>query len=450
MMNSVRFFLKNFIKYIFYIAVFAQIVSGTVYLVCNFTEYIIYPETEEMVQLARGLLFDEYTGILYPLFIRLCLGIQGSFGIGYYLVTHFVQLVLFVLSTTYLVSSVFKGKKTWIAMLYIVCFPMCMQTILMVSPLAFKAIFSFLIVGSMIRITRGNGKIGTWICMFLVYIMAALNMPDDLYIWIVPMATFGILYFFRKRKQCALWKRACLIVAVGIVFLATFFILDSSIDAGNCGRMQRTISSVLFQRTAWPNLDEKYGFLPEEMREILSNENLLDSEFSSESIVYVVGPTIDRTAGFERANELYMQAVIGQLGYNKRTLLKTVSDDFFGYLLAPYSTVFYMKGQDGSSYSTLYGSVSARNPEGIYGYFCISFVSMFLLTFYGIMSILQKRRLVQKTYKNQISLCVGILIYQAIWYAIANVQGVDYRYGLLNIAIFSVLALDSEWIKEDR
>ena len=63
MMDSVRLFLRNFIKYFLYIAVFAQIVTGTVYLVCNFAEYIVYPETEEMVHVARGLLFDEYTGV---------------------------------------------------------------------------------------------------------------------------------------------------------------------------------------------------------------------------------------------------------------------------------------------------------------------------------------------------------------------------------------------------
>ena len=68
MKDSVRIFTKNFIKFFIYIAVFAQIVSGTVYLVCNFNEFIIYPETEEMVHAARTLVFDEYIGFLYPLF----------------------------------------------------------------------------------------------------------------------------------------------------------------------------------------------------------------------------------------------------------------------------------------------------------------------------------------------------------------------------------------------
>ena len=102
MMDSVRLFLRNLIKYFLYIAVFAQIVSGTVYLVYNFFEFFVYPETEEMVHTARGLLFDEYTGFLYPLFIRLCLGMQEFLGIGYYLVAHMVQLICFILAAGYL------------------------------------------------------------------------------------------------------------------------------------------------------------------------------------------------------------------------------------------------------------------------------------------------------------------------------------------------------------
>ena len=160
-------------------------------------------------------------------------------------------------------------------------------------------------------------------------------MPDDLYMWIVPIGVWGIIYFFRERKQCVLWKRVCLILAIGVVFLGTSVVLNKTIDVGSRGRMQRTVNSVLFQRALWPNLDEKYGFLPDEMKTILGIEHLLESEVSSENMICVVGPAIDRAVGLEHANELYMQAVIGQLGYNKRALLRDLSNDFFGYLLIP-------------------------------------------------------------------------------------------------------------------
>jgi len=450
MMNSVRLFLKNFIKYFFYIAVFAQIVSGTVYLVCNFTEYIVYPETEEMIHIARGLVFDEYTGILYPLFIRLCLGIQESFGIGYYLVAHLVQLILFIVAAFYLAGSVFRKKSVWLLVCYLISFPMCIQTILMVSPMAFKAIFAFFLVGALVRITRGYGKPGTWIGMFLAYMMASLNVPDDLYIWLVPLALWGCVYFFKNRKKCALWKRVCLIFTIVMVFFATFFVLDSVIDAGNRGRMQRTVSSVLFQRSIWPNLVQKHGFMPLEIKEIVDMDMLLSGEFSSESISCVIGPAIERTVGLERANELYMETFKGQLSYNKRALFRAVADDFMGYLFVPYSTVFHMMGQEGSAYSTLYGLISAKNPVGVYGYFCVSFVSIFLLSFRKLLMMIRKRSWIQSSLKKKAAFFILILIYQALWYAIANVQGVDYRYGLLNVAILVCFVIDDEWLRERK
>ena len=42
--------------------------------------------------------------------------------------------------------------------------------------------------------------------------------------------------------------------------------------------------------------------------------------------------------------------------------------------------------------------------------------------------------------KGAISI-IGILVYQALWYAIVNIQGVDYRYVLLNVVIIAATIL---------
>ena len=118
MTNKMKAFSQNFIRYFFYIAVFAQIVSGTVYLVCNFADFIVYPETEEMVNAARNLIFDEYIGFLYPLFIRVCLNIQNLCGVGYYLIVHGVQLSAMFLAVYYMIQPFFGRKKAWLVGTY--------------------------------------------------------------------------------------------------------------------------------------------------------------------------------------------------------------------------------------------------------------------------------------------------------------------------------------------
>ncbi len=448
MMDSVRLFLRNLIKYFLYIAVFAQVVSGTVYLVCNFTEYIVYPETKEMVHVARGLLFDEYTGVLYPLFIRMCLGVQSLFGIGYYLVAHLVQLLFLAVAVCYFVKTFFQGKKVWIATAYIISFPMVMQTILMVSPFAFKAAFGFVIIGAMVRLWKGLGRGVTWIWLFLAYVLAAFNVPDDLYMWIVPIGIFGVAYFFKNRKLLHIGKRICLLLAIVLVFFMAFGTLNSVAEAGARGRMQRTVSSVLFQRTLWPELGIKYGFLPVDIRTYVDQYAAMESDASAEQIIYVIGPKVDREVGFDRANELYMESFLNQLSYNKKAIFGAVLNDCAGYLLAPYSTMKYLMGEEGSSFSTLYGMMSAKSPQMTYNYFCIGFVSMFVLTFAGVLRVVRQKLLTKRALVKQFLFFAGVLLYQGMWYSIANVQGVDYRYGLFNIAVFAVFALGGDIFKE--
>ena len=432
MMDYVRVFFRNFIKYFIYIAVFAQIVSGTVYLVCNFADYIIYPETEEMMHVARGLLFDEYTGVLYPLFVRVCLNIQTLCGFGYYLVVHFVQFLLFTGAAYYLAKAFFKGKKAYLVTAYIVSFPMCVQSILMVSPFAFRGALGFFMLGAMVRLWKQKGGMVTFFTLFVSYMLAGLNVTDDLYLWIFPIGILALVLVFRKKDALSTVKKVCLLLTVLLVFVSTFGVLKTTVEAGARGRMQRTASSVLFQRTWWPELRIKYGFLPMEMIYQIDEGAAMESDSASEKIIYDIGPSVDRAVGFEKADALYMEAFLNQLSYNKKAIFKAVLDDFIGYLFVPYSTVSYMMGQEGSAFATLYGLMSAKNPEMTYTYFCIALVSFFVLTFRAVIKFVKEKN--RKGY----GLLAGLMIYQALWYAIVNVQGVDYRYGLLNIALMAL------------
>lgn len=436
-------FFRNLIKYFLYIAVFAQIVSGTVYLVCNFFEFFVYPETEEMVHTARGLLFDEYTGFLYPLFIRLCLGMQEFLGIGYYLVAHTVQLICFILAAGYLVKPFFRGKNRWIATAFVVASPMCMQTILMVSPFAFKTALSFVIVGAMVRLWKERFCIKNWCILLAAYVLSAFNVPDDLYVWLVPIAILGLVTILRKQEKVKLYKKLCLLLAIVVVFLGTLGVSRVVIQEGSRGRMQKTVASVLFQRTLWPELRVKFGFLPMDIRYHIDPDAALASDSSAETILYEIGPRVEREVGVQRANELYMESVLNQLSYNKRAIFESVSGDFWGYLLMPYSTISYMTGQEGSAIGSLYSVMSTKSPFLTYGYFCISFVAMFLLTLAALLKYVQNLSSVSKKQTKTVLFFVGILLWQALWCAIVNVQGVDYRYSLLNMAVFALFALSS-------
>lgn len=439
MKDSVRIFTGNFIKFFIYIAVFAQIVSGTVYLVCNFNEFIAYPETEEMVHAARTLIFDEYIGFLYPLFIRGCLSVQNMWGVGYYLIAHGVQMVTFILSAYYMIRPFFTGRRGWMATAYVVSIPMCVQTVLMVSPFAFKAVFAFLIVGSLVRLWKNSKKAVAWIVLLLSWALSAFNVPDDLFVWMVPLFVFSIIVFFRKSDNIHIAKKGCILLAVLLVFIGTCGVLHGVTEAGSRGRMHKTVSSVLFQRTVWPGLGEKYGFLPLDIQYYLGKDEALATDGSAEKITCVIGPRMESCYGEEKANELFLEAVINQLSYNKRAIFENVSRDFLGYLLTPYSMIGYMQGEDGSAQATLYSRMSVASPRMTYNYFTVFNISLFVLTFVAVLNVIKNKVNVPNGSVKAGLLIIGSIIYQVAWYTIVNVQGVDYRYVLLNTVLIAMV-----------
>ena len=441
MMNSVRDFTKNFKKYLIYIAVLAQLVFGTVYLVCNFSEYIIYPETEEMVHAARTLVFDEYIGFLYPLFIRVCLSIRNMCGVGYYLFVYGIQLFAMLFSVYYMVKPFFERKKAWIVAAYVMSIPMCMQTALMVSPFAFKTVFSFLIAGSMVRLWKDLKRVWIWAVMFGCFVLSVFNVPDDLFVWGVPIFVFSLVNCLRKSDKVHWVRRVGIVLVAVLVFAGAFVTVNGVTEAGSRGRMRKSVESVLFQRTVWPDLGVKYNFLPSEIRQYISQEDAFISDNSSEQILCFVGPTIERNEGTERAKELFLEAALQQLSYNKKELAGNISRDFTGYLLTPYSIVSYMQGENGSAYGTLYSRMAALNPQMTYSYFTVFFVSFFVLTFGAILAALKNNMLGNKNALKNVFAVILLLGYQALWYAIVNVQGVDYRYALFNAAVFTGVAL---------
>lgn len=441
MMDSVRLFFRNFIKYFLYIAVFAQIVSGTVYLVCNFSDYIMGPETEEMLDVAGTLIFDEYVGVLYPLFLKLCVFVQKISGIGYYYLVYLVQMAVFGLALWYVTKMLFSGKKVWLAGAFVLMNPMCIHTILMVSPYAFKTAFGLWILGAMLRLWKDGWKGKHWCVLLFAYFMAALNVPDDLYVWLVPVVIFTISVVLKKQDTVKVYGKICILLAIVLVFFTAFGIGKGVSEPGARGRMQKTVSSVLFQRTLWPELRTKYGFLPMDMIVSIPHEVAMASDGSPEQIQYIIGPLVEEAYGLKRADELFKEAVLNQFSYNKTAMFKAVLSDFAGYAMTPYSTMGYITGQEGAAFGKLYSLMSVSMPRFVYGYYCVSFVALFLLTFAAVLKQVKEKAFVKKEKIRQTTFFAGIILYQAMWYAIVNVQGVDYRYVLLNVVLFSYFAL---------
>lgn len=451
-MDKIKKFFDNFIKCYLYIAVFTQIVIGTVYFVCHFFILTEYPETKELVQAARTMVFDEYIGFLYPLFVRMCLVIQNVFGIGYYILVHLGNLIFFIFSVYYMLRSFWSKKRAVIGGLYVTSFPFCMQSILMVSSFTWKAAFGFFIIGAMIRIYKKKRSIciKSGVVLVIAYLLAVCNQPDDLYVWLIPILIVVFVLLCRKKEMLSWFSKIGIVILCVLMFFSGICIQNTVIEKGARGRMQKNIYSVLFQRTLWPDLVEKYGFLPAELQECIQMDEAVSSNQYAEYMETYIGPKIERQFGIEKSKVLYKEAVWNQLSYNKRSICKSVGTDFVGYLFEPYTTLWHINGQSGSAFGKLYSLMSAGNEKNVYVYFCISFVSLFSITFCGILSVIRRKVLVKKGIGKKIAACMVMLGYQALFYAIVNVQGVDYRYVLLQTGLFLILALQTSLFYEEE
>ena len=445
MNEVVRSFTKNFIKYFFYIAVFAQIVSGTVYLVCNFNGYTTYPETEAVLEAARAFLFDEYTGVLYPVFIRLCLWLGTVSGISYYIFVYIVQMVLWIVAAWYVVKPFFSKKEKWVAILFAITNPMCMQTIFSVSLFALKTVFGLFIFGAMFRLWNQKEKVDVpaMAVLLMSFFLAVFHQPDDVSVWLIPIVVVFAVMFFCKRI-CAVRKKIGLLLTVIGVLVITLFVTGACIEKGSHGRAEKSIEFTLFQKTVWPDMGEKYTFLPTGIREKISQEKAYATDEYAESFVMEIGPILEKEYGIDKAKELYWQAVITQLQYNKRNLANSLASDFVGYMLEPYSSVWHMSGKSGSAFGKLYGLMLSNGEKSVHTYWCISFVTMFMLALYTCIDMV-KRNVAGKNALKKAFPGVVLLVYLAIVYTLVNVQGVDYRYSLLHVILYSVFGLFCFW-----
>lgn len=450
--TELKGFFKNFIKHFFCIALFIQFLCGCTYFFCHFLSFTEYPETAELLHAARRLVFDEYIGFLYPLLLRGCLNLQSVTGIGFFIFIYLIQLNFFVFSAFYMLRSVLGKRQAFLGTLFVISFPFCMQTILAVSSFSLKTSFDFLISGSLIRIYQNkNGRFfkpAIFLC--IAYSLAVFNQPDELYLWGVPIFILSIILIFNKKEGFGIFKKIAIFILCFALLTGNFLVLDKVIEKGNRGRMEKNISSVLFQRVMWPGNDKTYNLLPEEIKEVLSCDEFLYGNAYSEYITTYIGPEVEHTYGITDAGQLYREAVLSRFKTDNRAVCKSVLSDFVSYLFEPYTTILHINKDSNSAFGKLYSLMSAEHSQFTYVYLISSFVTLCFMSLYALFSIvIRKIRKSHLSIKNTF-LCFGVLIYQSLFYAIVNVQGVDYRYTLLNTAFFSIAALISIFPAKDE
>lgn len=269
--------------FINFIRVFTIIESsfGVVYIVHNINSYIPDFNSDCVINASKTLIFDEYTGVIYPIIVRV-------FGHGTLL--HVFQLLVFG-SVLYFAVNVFLKD--------------------------FKSVD---------KITLGCA---VFFCPFLIQINLQ-TLPHAV------NTSMLILLAVEAKRLCDRWEKR----SISIVFLGLFFVLFVISLVARCclatkgayGRVGFSVAFFAFSRAVWPNtlnLEMKSMLFSEELYDTFII-NLREASINSELMTTVIGPAFE--AVNENAPSFFLKTAIEVFGWNKKGILLSAFRDIFLYL----------------------------------------------------------------------------------------------------------------------
>ena len=309
-----------------------QIVLGIVYIGKNFMAVPQFRDTTIYLEMAERFVVDEYTGILYPLLVKLCKSI--SF-IPYQIPIYMIQLVAGVYSVYHFVCTWTEQRfSAFLCALWINTIPFVAQAHVTVLPHSLAMTCLLLMSLQVLKgsVQRRRLTIMEWAQLWCSFIILA--QLDRAYLLPgILFAVWGAFLQFYNVTHKALLFGVSLFIGIGML-ITNLAIYDAVQTPGYYGRIQRTASSAFFQRTGVATLKGKYRiYMPEEVQDSFTWEELDQISKYPYKIQNEFGPTLEARFGQERAEEIYF--ALGMLGLVTATKDNAVNiaEDVVSYAL---------------------------------------------------------------------------------------------------------------------
>lgn len=348
---------KQTLSYLAVILAAVQILTGTVWILCNFMAGCKSEASARYLAAAESGLMDEYIGVLYPFVMKVAQIIAIPFGGAYEQIMYIIQVSAAVAScvTFWRLSSVLPegGKNTgwcyWVPGLMLVTIPLCVQWHLTILPNSLAASLFMLLLGHVIHIWRTtcyNDK--RWVLRTgILWALLVLLMPDYLWLSLPPMIFYicGALKYAtvqaKKHGAIGSWYRIIwVLVPVALALSATG--LNHAIQQpGSGNRIQKSVEAAMVSRFVWPHFGTNYFFWPDEIKEIMTEEQGARISDYADQVQTVFGPLVEGNYGQDKANDLYIQMARSCLEYRTKEVLTAIGEDFVAYV----SPVWMVKEQ---------------------------------------------------------------------------------------------------------
>lgn len=342
-------------------AVALQIIFGMVYICMNFGQVPKYHDTTVYLQMADTLIIDEYTGILYPLLIRLC---KAVIVIPYQYILYTIQLgagiyVVYCFADTWISK---KGMSLLCAV-YVNTIPFIAQAHVTVLPYAL--IFSCLVC-MLLQVVKATAQkralcLKEWAVLTGFSIILAQLSREGLFVGGTLLLWAACLQLYAKARKRYLFAGGMLI-CMG-AFVCNIGLYRVTQTPGAYGRIQNSLQAAFFQRTGSSILSEKYMlYMPGEVGDTFSVQDVDGFGKYSYQVEYEFGPILEEKYGKERANAIYTE--LGKLGVGNaaKNTVRHIAEDALAYTVPMLSYGSWQSGEDQGAVSWNYTQFITHAP----------------------------------------------------------------------------------------
>ena len=355
-----------------------QILLGIFWMLMNFTAYQEFGENRFLQRVQESLICDEYTGILYPLIMRMFSGMSAVLPVPAHCLLYGLQILVATGAAYYfLMGFSVVRKKAWFVKLWLtlalLTFPAAAQCHLAVLPISLVSSLFLASAGVLLRAWQGEEEQGVktqeetakrfcWnrpamrlVWFGLLWLLETLLMPE----YYLFGAVLVLLYVGRT------FSKSFYVVVIAAVFLSVIPVLSSlTIQEGAYGRMRNTLEAAALRRFAWEHLADDYPDWPRELQEALSQEDIAKMSAHPAQIPWVLGHAVDAPLGKEKAREIYgsLAKTVGKHRWQENA--KEILGDTIAYTFAPAAQLFFLTGKGQDTYTGMnYEIMRAKTPR---------------------------------------------------------------------------------------
>lgn len=341
-----------------FIGLSAQMLLGLLWMLGNFGYFQEYEKSFFLLEVSETLVCDEYTGILYPLLIRLAKGVSLLLPIPYYCILYVLQSGLGFFAAFFFIQRLIPGDKLGgrgkVLLLWgsgvMNTVPFVLQCHLAVLPASLGMSLVLLMLGICLEGRKKKGFLVSLCSLGLLWLLLALLLPEFLIPGGVLFGLYGIRGIFTG------WRK------LSVAFLILVPVISAlTIQTGAYGRMEKSWESAAMRRYAWSSFGSLYGYWPPELQTALTQEEIAECLEHSENMVRLFGEKIDRVYGSERAREIYSQ--VAEAGRKNRGVRNRyeIALDLAGHGMAPVSHWILLRGRGQASFTERNYDIMRRN-----------------------------------------------------------------------------------------